>query len=123
MAIVYGTLLLVWSVLGFVLNKTVTGFYPELLIGIPPYRLPQLWATFQKLWMQTSGFPVVALPVILDAIIVINILYFIGLFEAIADMAAPVVTGLLGLPKEAVTALVIGCYAKTWRWACWPLLP
>jgi len=111
-AIVYGTLLLVWTVLGFVLNKTVKGFSPELLIEIPPYRLPRLGATFQKLWMRTYGFLAEALPVILGAIIAINILYLVGLFEAIADAAAPVVTGLLGLPKEAVTALIIGLLRK-----------
>jgi ferrous iron transport protein B len=110
--IVYGTLLLVWIVLGFILNKAVKGFSPELLIEIPPYRLPRLGATLQKLWMRTYGFLAEALPIILGAIIAINILYFIGLFEAIADVAAPVVTGLLGLPKEAVTALIVGVLRK-----------
>jgi len=33
-------------------------------------------------------------------------------FDAIADFTAPVVTGLLGLPKEAVTAIVIGFLRK-----------
>jgi ferrous iron transport protein B len=111
-AIVYGTLLLVWIVLGFILNKAVKGFSPELLIEIPPYRLPRLGATLQKLWMRTYGFLAEALPIILGAIIAINILYFVGLFEAIADVAAPVVTGLLGLPKEAVTALIVGVLRK-----------
>ena len=111
-ALVYGTLLLVWIVLGFILNKAVKGFSPELLIEIPPYRLPRLGATFQKLWMRTYGFLAEAIPIILGAIIAINILYFIGLFEVIADLTAPVVTGLLGLPKEAVTALLIGMLRK-----------
>ncbi len=111
-ALVYGTLLLVWIVLGFILNKAVKGFSPELLIEIPPYRLPRLGATFQKLWMRTYGFLAEAIPIILGAIIAINILYFVGLFEVIADVTAPVVTGLLGLPKEAVTALLIGMLRK-----------
>ena len=111
-ALVYGTLLLVWIVLGFILNKAVKGFSPELLIEIPPYRLPRLGATLQKLWMRTYGFLAEAIPIILGAIIAINILYFVGLFEVIADLTAPVVTGLLGLPKEAVTALLIGMLRK-----------
>ncbi len=111
-ALVYGTLLLVWIVLGFILNKAVKGFSPELLIEIPPYRLPRLGATLQKLWMRTYGFLAEAIPIILGAIIAINILYFVGLFEVIADVTAPVVTGLLGLPKEAVTALLIGMLRK-----------
>jgi len=48
----------------------------------------------------------------LGAVLVMNILYFFGVFDAIADFTAPVVTGLLGLPKEAVTAIVIGFLRK-----------
>jgi len=36
----------------------------------------------------------------------------LGVFHAIANFTAPVVTGLLGLPKEAVVALVIGFLRK-----------
>ncbi len=66
----------------------------------------------QKLWMRASGFLKEAVPIILGAILVINILYSLGIFDAIADFTAPVVTGLLGLPKEAVTALVVGFLRK-----------
>ena len=111
-AIVYGTLFLVWIILGFILNHTVKGFSPELLIEIPPYRLPSWRATLQKLWMRVYGFLVEAVPIILGAVLVINILYFLGVFNAIADFTAPLITGLWGLPKEAVTAIVIGFLRK-----------
>jgi len=106
-AIVYGTLFIVWVILGFILNRVVRGFSPELLIEIPPYRLPPWRTVLQKLWMRVYGFLVEAVPIILAAVLVINILYVFGIFDAIANFTAPVVTGLLGLPKEAVTALVI----------------
>jgi len=111
-AIVYGTLFIVWIILGFILNRLVKGFSPELLIEIPPYRLP-LWRTvLEKLWMRVYGFLKEAMPIILAAVLVINILYALGIFGAIADFTAPVITGLLGLPKEAVVALVIGFLRK-----------
>ena len=66
----------------------------------------------KKLWMRTYGFLVEAVPIILAAVLVINILYIFGIFNAIANFTAPVVTGLLGLPKEAVTALVVGVLRK-----------
>jgi len=111
-AIVYGTLFVVWIILGFILNRLVKGFSPELLIEIPPYRLP-LWRTvLQKLWMRVYGFLKEAMPIILAAVLVINILYALGIFDAIANFTAPVITGLLGLPKEAVVALVIGFLRK-----------
>ena len=111
-AIIYGTLFLVWAALGIILNRLVKGFSPELLVEIPPYRLPLLRTVLQKLWMRTYGFLVEAIPIILAAVLVINILYVLGIFDVIASFTAPVVTDLLGLPKEAVTALVIGFLRK-----------
>jgi len=111
-AMVYGTLFVVWVILGFILNRVVKGFSPELLIEMPPYRLPQWRTVLQKLWMRVYSFLVEAIPIILAAVLVINILYALGVFHAIANFTAPVVTGLLGLPKEAVVALVIGFLRK-----------
>jgi len=111
-AIVYGTLFVVWAILGIIINRFARGFSPELLIEIPPYRLPPWRTVLQKLWMRAYGFLREAVPIILAAVLVINILYVLGIFDAIANFTAPVVTGLLGLPKEAVTALVIGFLRK-----------
>jgi ferrous iron transport protein B len=110
--IVYGTLFLVWVTLGIVLHRLVKGFSPELLIEIPPYRFPPWRIVAQKMWMRVYGFLAEAIPIILGAIVIINIFYSIGVFDAIADFTAPVVTGLLGLPKEAVTSLIIGILRK-----------
>jgi len=109
---VYGTLFLVWIILGFILNRTVRGFSPELLIEIPPYRLPPWRTLFQKLWMRTYGFLVEAIPIILGAVAVINILYYFGVSDAVANFTAPVITGMLGLPKEAVSVIAIGFLRK-----------
>lgn len=111
-AMVYGTLFVVWIILGFILNRTVKGFSPELLIEIPPYRLPSWRALLQKLWMRMYGFLREALPIILVAIFAIGILYTIGVFDFIADLTAPVVSGIFGLPKEGVVAIVIGFLRK-----------
>jgi len=111
-AIVYGTLFVVWVILGVILRYVARGFTPELLIEIPPYRLPQWRTVLQKLWMRVYGFLGEAIPIIFGAILVINLLDILGIFGAIANFTAPVVTGLLGLPKEAVVALVIGFLRK-----------
>jgi ferrous iron transport protein B len=111
-AIVYGTLFIVWVILGLILNRFTKGLSPELLIEIPPYRIPPWRTVLQKLWMRSYGFLREAVPIILGAVLVINILYVLGVFDAIANFTAPVVTGLLGLPKEAVTAMVIGFLRK-----------
>ena len=110
--IVYGTLFVVWVILGMILKHAVSGFSPELLIEIPPYRLPPWRVVLQKMWMRIYGFLAEALPIILGAIVVINILHLLDVFRAIAYFTEPVVTGLLGLPKEAVISLVLGFLRK-----------
>ena len=110
--LVYGTLFVVWVILGIILHRAVKGFTPELLIEIPPYRLPTWRILLQKTWMRIYGFLAEAIPIILGAIVVINMLYSFGVFRAIASFTGPVVTGLLGLPKEAVISLVIGFLRK-----------
>ena len=111
-AIVYGTLFAVWVILGVILNYAVKGFTPELLIEIPPYRLPPWQAVLQKLWIRAYGFLKEAVPIVLGGVLVINVFQILGVFNAIANFATPVVTGVLGLPKEAVTSLVIGFLRK-----------
>ena len=109
---VYGTLFVVWIVLGIILNSTIKGFSPELLIEIPPYRLPPLQTLASKIWMRIYGFLREAVPVVLIGILVITLLYALGVFDRIASFAAPVVSGLFGLPDEAVSALVVGFLRK-----------
>jgi len=98
--------------MGFIINKFTKGFSPEMLTEIPPYRLPPARALAQKLWMRVKGFIVEATPIVLGSVLVVGLLYAVGVFDAIARFTAPVVTGLFGLPKEAVTAIVVGFIRK-----------
>ena len=110
--LVYAVLFMVWLVLGLILRWTVKGFTPELLIEIPPYRIPSYRAVAQKLWTRIRGFILEAMPIVLGAVLVVNVLYSLGVFNAIANAAAPVVTTVLGLPKESISALVVGFLRK-----------
>ncbi len=111
-ALVYLVLFLTWVVLGFTLNKLLPGFSPELLLEIPPYRFPPLRVVLRKVWWRAKGFLREALPIVLIGVLVVNLLYALGVFNFIANLTAPVVTGLLGLPREAVAAIVIGFLRK-----------
>ena len=52
------------------------------------------------------------MPVVLIGVVVINILLYFKLFDAITGIFAPVIKGLFGLPKEAIVALAIGFLRK-----------
>jgi ferrous iron transport protein B len=110
--IVYGTLFIVWLLLGLVLRFTVKGFSPELLIEIPPYRIPPLRALGIKLWMRIKHFVKEAVPIVMLGILVVTLLYAAGVFGHIADFFSPVVTGLFGLPEDATAAIAIGFLRK-----------
>ena len=111
-AIVYGSLFVSWVIVGLILNHTLKGFSPELIMEIPPYRFPPWRVVGEKLWLRVSSFIKEALPIVLGAVLVVNILYMLRVFDFIANIAAPVLTGLLGLPKETVVALAVGFLRK-----------
>ena len=58
------------------------------------------------------GFLMEALPIVFLGVFVVNILYSIGVLDVIGRVASPVVVHLLGLPEEAVIALIMGFLRK-----------
>ena len=112
LALVYGILFIVWLAISLVLRFTSREFRPELLVEIPPYRLPTARALAAKMWMRISGFVREALPIILGAIVAVNLLYQLGVFETLAGLAEPVVARLWGMPREAVVPLLVGILRK-----------
>jgi len=110
--IVYGSLFVSWIVIGLILNRVMKGFSPEIIMEIPPYRFPPWRVIGEKLWLRVFSFIKEALPIVLGAVLVVNILYMLNVFNYIANIAAPVINGLLGLPKETVVALAVGFLRK-----------
>ncbi len=112
LGIVVFTLFMVWAVLGYLLNKILKGESPEIFMEIPHYRVPYWGALMKKLWMRIRSFIGEAIPYVLLGVFIVNILYVWGIIEFIAKISSPIVVGLLGLPAEAVAALIIGFLRK-----------
>jgi len=112
LAIVYGTLLAVWIFLGVIFNRTVKGESPEIFIEIPPYRIPYIRSLLKKIWIRIKWFLKEAVPFVLLGVLVVNLLYTFGIIQFIGKITAPVVTRVLGLPQEAVGALIVGFLRK-----------
>ncbi len=112
LGIVFGTLFIVWIILGVLLNKTMKGESMEIFLEIPPYRLPYFQGLVKKVWMRIIWFVKEAVPWVLAGVFVANILYTLGIVDVVSRFAAPVVSGILGLPKEAVGALLLGFFRK-----------
>ena len=109
---VFITLFLVWFILGFLFNKLLKGESPEIFMEIPPYRIPYWKGLLKKVWMRIRWFLAEAVPYVLLGVFLINILYVLGIIDFFGRIGAPVIKGILGLPKEAVAALIIGFLRK-----------
>ena len=112
LAIVYGTLFIAWLTLGILLNFTARGESPEIFVEIPPYRIPYLRSLLKKIWMRMKWFVKEAVPFVLLGVLLVNILYTLGAIQFVGRITAPVVTHILGLPSDAVGALIVGFFRK-----------
>jgi len=109
---VFGTLFLLWVALGVVLKRFIKGETPEILVDIPPYRMPYWRALLKKLWMRIKWFVRQAVPYVLLGVFIVNMLYASGIIAFLSRVFSPIVTTVLGLPAEAVGALIVGFLRK-----------
>ncbi|HMK54271.1 MAG TPA: ferrous iron transporter B [Methanobacteriaceae archaeon] len=111
-AVVYGTLLTIFISMGLLLNWLMPGESPEIFVEIPPYRLPHLKTLLQKTWNRVRGFMIEAVPFVFLGLLTINILYLVGIMDFLTWILSPILSQLLGLPPDAIGALIMGFLRK-----------
>ncbi|MDQ1261401.1 MAG: ferrous iron transport protein, partial [Euryarchaeota archaeon] len=109
---VYLSLFTTFALTGFLLHRFIGGESPEIFLEIPPYRMPNLLSLFKKTFIRIREFLKEAVPYIALGMIVMNFFFLSGLMHLIGETMRPVVSGLLGLPSDAATALIIGFLRK-----------
>ncbi len=97
---------------GFVLHKLIPGRSPEILIDIPPYRMPSLDNVSKKLWVRTKSFFTTAIPFVLFGVALVNILYLGGVIDFLAGALGPILTNWFGVPQETIGPLIAGFLRK-----------
>jgi ferrous iron transport protein B len=102
------SILAVFVIAGTILNKLMPGESSQLLIDLPPIRVPQLknviLKTIQKTWM----FLKEATPLFLLGALLISLMQYTNILVVIQNAVAPITVGLLDLPKETATAFIMG---------------
>ena len=106
------SLLTVAVVLGVLLNAYSKGSTPSLLAEMPSYRVPGVGMQFKKLSGRLSAFFKEAVPLMMFGILLVQILLLTGILDALFIVASPVIKGLWGLPKETVSAMLVGIIRK-----------
>ena len=98
----------VFIILGLVMDRVLPGRSTDLLIDLPPLRLPQLKNVWKKTYHRTGHFLKEAAPLFAFGALLISLLNYSKLLLSIQDFFSPLVNGWLKLPRDAATAFIMG---------------
>ena len=100
--------LLLFVATALVAGKVIKGKVDPLILEVPNLLVPEPKAYFRKLMIRMKHFMVEAEIPMLAAVFFAAVLAGTGVLNLIAVYAQPVVSGWLGMPPEAVVALILG---------------
>ncbi|KJS80373.1 MAG: iron transporter [Peptococcaceae bacterium BICA1-8] len=98
----------VMAIVGTLLNRFLPGKSTDLLIDLPPLRLPRIENVLKKTVIKSYSFLKEATPLFAIGAFIISVMDLTGLLTALQNFLAPLTVGWLNLPKEASTAFVMG---------------
>lgn len=104
LAIVIGTIMLV----GYVAGKILPGRRTDFLLEVPPVRVPKISNIVTKTVGRIKWYLKEAVPLFIIGTFILFILAETGLLVRLQSALSPVVTGLLGMPKETTQAFILG---------------
>lgn len=107
-AIYVVVILLVLGITGKILHKVLPGESSDLMIDLPPIRLPRGENVLKKTVTKSYAFILEATPLFMLGALIISALQLSGLLEGIQVALAPLTEGLLKLPRETATAFIMG---------------
>ncbi|MBN2852233.1 MAG: ferrous iron transporter B [Clostridia bacterium] len=110
--VILAALISVWLILGGILGYFVKGEKTALIMEIPPYRKPSAKVQVKRMGMRITGFLKEAVPFVIIGIVVVNIAIYTGIMDKVATFTSPVISRILGLPKEAISSFLIGIVRK-----------
>jgi len=102
--IVLGSIILV----GYVANKALPGESSDFIMEIPPLRAPNVWNIIIKTLARIEWFTREAVPIFLLATLVLFFLDRFHILQFIQNASSPLISGILGLPREAVNSFLMG---------------
>ncbi len=110
------TVFVVLAVLAFaaslLLSKRLKGEAADLFIEIPPYRSPSVRLMASKLWLRIAEYFREVFPMIIVGVLVINLLEFLTVIDWISRIIGKPIAGLLSLPKEIASVMILGFLRK-----------
>lgn len=102
--VVVGVLLTV----GYLASKIIPGETSDFIVELPPIRTPRPGSIIIKTLARLEWYMKEVLPLFILGTTILFVLDGIGGLTVLENLAAPLVSGLLGLPREATSAFLIG---------------
>ena len=101
-------ILLVFVLSGTILNKILPGKSTDLMIDLPPLRIPRPVNVLKKTYIKSKAFILEAGPLFVLGAAIITVLQYTGILDVISNAFAPITEGFLKLPKETAVAFIMG---------------
>lgn len=93
---------------GYLSSQILPGENSSFILEIPPFRMPQISNLLIKTLVRLEWYLKEAVPMFALATFLLFILHWFGILENIERLSEPLVSSLLGLPKETAEAFLIG---------------
>ena len=104
----FGAIAAVLFLVGWLAAKVIPGRGSDFMLELPPIRLPQAGNVAVKTLARIEWYLREALPLFVLGTLILWGLDRVGGLAVLERVAAPVVVGLLQLPKEAASAFILG---------------
>lgn len=101
-------MLLTLGIVGKALHMILPGKPTDLLIDLPPIRLPRLDNVLTKMMTKSVAFIKEAAPIFALGAAIVTTLEVTNVLVIIQDALAPLTTGILKLPKETANVFIMG---------------
>ncbi len=101
------TILAVYIIAGTGLNAVLPGQSTDLLIDLPPLRVPRLKNVFIKTYLKAKSFIIEAGPIFAIGSLLLTVLKETGLLRLLQNWLLPI-TNWLQLPQDVSTAFIMG---------------
>jgi len=103
-----GVIFLVLMLVGWLASKVLPGERTPLIVELPPLRMPVFTNVIFKTLARLEWYIKEAVPLFLLGTVILFVLDTVHLLPALIETLKPIVTGWLGLPPEAASALMMG---------------
>jgi len=107
-AIYLGVIFMIMVLVGTVLDRLIPGKSTDLIIDLPPMRVPLVYNTCNKTLFRVVNFLREAFPVFAFGSLLISVLYMTGILKWLKQALSPVVVTLLQLPAEFSDIFIMG---------------